>query len=201
MRLSRCVREQEVLCAAAYRLSSKDVCEVSFRTALAIFFASRPKSSGISSRAFCVLGDLYAFVFRKGRRQESTAWCARMLVRTSHYPDRRLDGRALLFAALGNETRLKLIESLCGGGLKSINQLTLGLPISRQNVGKHLRILASAGWVRDVKVGRERLWKFDPSGLAEAHRSLELIGGRWECTLGKLKVMVPGHSEARERVR
>jgi DNA-binding transcriptional ArsR family regulator len=97
--------------------------------------------------------------------------------------------------------RLKLIESLCVVGIQSINQLTLGLPISRQNVAKHLRILASAGWVRDVKVGRERLWKFDPDRLAEAHRSLELIGGHWECTLGRLKVMVEGRSETREELR
>jgi DNA-binding transcriptional ArsR family regulator len=121
-----------------------------------------------------------------------------MLARTSHYPDRRLDGCALLFAALGNEMRLKLIESLCVDGIKSVNQLALGLPISRQNVAKHLSILASAGWVRGVKVGRERLWKFDPSALAEAHRSLELFGGHWERTLGKPEVMVECHAEASE---
>jgi DNA-binding transcriptional ArsR family regulator len=121
-----------------------------------------------------------------------------MLARKSHYPDRRLHGCALLFAALGNEMRLKLIEALCVGGIKSINQLALGLPMSRQNVTKHLRILASAGWVHDVKVGRERLWKFDPLGLAEAQRSLELIGGDWECRFGRLRLMAPGHSESRE---
>jgi DNA-binding transcriptional ArsR family regulator len=103
-----------------------------------------------------------------------------MLVRTSHYPKRQLDGSALLFAALGNEMRPRLIESLCIGGIKSVRQLTLGLPISRQNVAKHLSILASAGWVRDVEVGRERLWKFDPIQLDGAHRSLELIGRRWD---------------------
>jgi DNA-binding transcriptional ArsR family regulator len=123
-----------------------------------------------------------------------------MLVRTSHYPDRRLDRCALLFAALGNEMRLKLIESLCVGGIKSINQLKLGLPISRQNVAKHLRILASAGWVRDVKVGRERLWKFEPIQLDEAHRSLELIGRRWDHVLGELKARVESQTEARDKI-
>src|SRR6204780_3287155 len=123
-----------------------------------------------------------------------------MLARTSHYPDRRLDDCALLFAALGNEMRLKLIESLCVGGIKSINKLKSGLHISRQNVSKHLRILASAGWVRGVKVGRERLWKFEPTQLEEAHRSLELIGRRWDRVLGELKVRVESEPEALDKI-
>src|ERR1700733_7304490 len=74
LRLYAVCIKHEVLSAAAYRLSSEDVCEVSFRTVLAIFFALLGRSSsGISSRAFCVLGDLNAFVFPKGRRQKGSA--------------------------------------------------------------------------------------------------------------------------------
>jgi DNA-binding transcriptional ArsR family regulator len=59
--------------------------------------------------------------------------------------------------------------------------------MTRQAVTKHLRILAAAGWVRDVKVGRERLWKFEAIQLAQAHRSLERIGRQWDHALDKLK--------------
>ena len=45
----------------------------------------------------------------------------------------------------------------------SITQLTSGTEITRQAVTKHLRVLAAAGLVRDVKVGRERLWEFEPA--------------------------------------
>jgi hypothetical protein len=44
--------------------------------------------------------------------------------------------------------------------------------------------------VRDVKVGRERLWEFEPTHLDEARRSLELIAQQWDHALAKLKLAV-----------
>ena len=72
----------------------------------------------------------------------------------------------------------------------SIAQLTSGTDITRQAVTKHLLVLADAGLVRDVKVGRERLWEFEPSQLEEARRSLEVIAQQWDHALVKLKVAV-----------
>lgn len=97
---------------------------------------------------------------------------------------------ARVFAALGDPTRLKLIALLCAGGAFSIAQLTAGTEISRQGVTKHLRVLADAGVVRDVKVGRERRWQLEPARIEEARRSLEIIGRQWETALGNLKRFV-----------
>jgi DNA-binding transcriptional ArsR family regulator len=72
----------------------------------------------------------------------------------------------------------------------SITQLTLGTDISRQAITKHLNVLAAAGLVRDAKVGRERLWEFEPSQLDEAQRSLEMIARQWDHALSKLKLAV-----------
>jgi DNA-binding transcriptional ArsR family regulator len=94
---------------------------------------------------------------------------------------------ARVFAALGDPTRLKLIALLCAGGAFSIAQLTAVTEISRQGVTKHLHVLAEAGVVRDVKVGRERLWQLEPARIEEAKRTLEIIGRQWETALGKLK--------------
>jgi DNA-binding transcriptional ArsR family regulator len=94
---------------------------------------------------------------------------------------------ASVFAALGDPTRLKLVAVLCAGGALSIAQLTANTDISRQGVTKHLQVLARAGVVRDVRIGRERLWQLDPARIAEAKRSLEMIGNQWEVALGKLK--------------
>ncbi|MBV8657521.1 MAG: helix-turn-helix transcriptional regulator [Burkholderiales bacterium] len=94
---------------------------------------------------------------------------------------------ANVFAALGDPTRLKLIAVLCAGGAFSIAQLTAGTDISRQGVTKHLQVLAEAGVVRDVKLGRERLWQLEPRQIAEARRTLELIGREWDLALSKLK--------------
>jgi DNA-binding transcriptional ArsR family regulator len=112
--------------------------------------------------------------------------------RTSTVPRRKkpLDACAPIFAALGDEVRLRLITVLCVGGAMSITQLTAGTDITRQAVTKHLGVLAAAGLVRDVKVGRERLWEFEPAQLEEARRSLEAIAQQWDVALAKLKLAV-----------
>ena len=94
---------------------------------------------------------------------------------------------AAVFAALGDPTRLKLVAALCAGGAFSIAQLPADSALTRQGVTKHLEVLANAGLVRDVKVGRERLWQLDPQRIAEARRTLDVIGRQWEVALGKLK--------------
>ena len=83
--------------------------------------------------------------------------------------------------------RLRLIAMLCVGGAMSITQLTSGTAITRQAITKHLDVLSAAGLVRDVKVGRERLWEFEPAQLDEARRSLEAIARQWDQALAKLK--------------
>ena len=69
----------------------------------------------------------------------------------------------------------------------SIVQLTSGTEITRQAVTKHLRVLADVGLVRDVKVGRERLWEFESTQLDEARRSLELIAEQWDRALSQIE--------------
>lgn len=44
-----------------------------------------------------------------------------------------------MFAALGDETRLRLVSRLSHDGPMSITQLTTGFPITRQAITKHLR--------------------------------------------------------------
>lgn len=100
------------------------------------------------------------------------------------------DTLAHVFAALGDPTRLKLVAVLCAGGAFSISHLTQTTAISRQGVTKHLNVLAEAGVVSDIKVGRERLWQLEPASIDEAQRTLESIGREWELALGRLKRFV-----------
>jgi len=97
---------------------------------------------------------------------------------------------AHVFAALGDPTRLKLVAVLCAGGAFSIAHLTQTTEISRQGVTKHLNVLAEAGVVRDVKLGRERLWQLEPARIDEAKRTLESIGREWDLALARLKSFV-----------
>jgi len=99
---------------------------------------------------------------------------------------------ASVFFALGDVTRLRLVAVLCAGGAFSITQLTANTDISRQAVTKHLQVLADAGLVQDLRIGRERLWQFDPTQVEAARQSLEVIGRQWEEALGKLKAFAEG---------
>jgi DNA-binding transcriptional ArsR family regulator len=106
-----------------------------------------------------------------------------------------LQGAALrsavaVFGALGDATRLRLVVTLCAGGALSIAQLTSGSDMTRQAVSKHLRVLAQARLVRDVKAGREHLWEFEPAQLAEALASLQSIAEQWDRALQRLKATV-----------
>ena len=107
--------------------------------------------------------------------------------RRSASANKSLRSCAPIFAALGDEMRLRLIAALCVGGAMSITQLTSGTDITRQAITKHLDVLEAAGLVRDVKVGRERLWAFEPAQLDVARRSLEMIAQQWDHALAKLK--------------
>jgi len=97
---------------------------------------------------------------------------------------------APIFAALGDETRMRIVAVLCAGGALSITQLTDGTDITRQAVTKHLQVLADAGLVRDVKIGRERRWEFEPTQLETARRALDEIAQQWDHALARLKALV-----------
>src|ERR1700722_15817229 len=57
---------------------------------------------------------------------------------------RSLEEAAPLFAALGDETRLRLVARLCDGGPMSITRLAEGSDVTRQGVTKHLRVMERA---------------------------------------------------------
>lgn len=97
---------------------------------------------------------------------------------------------APVFAALGDATRLALLDRLSVAGPQSITRLTAGSPLTRQAVTKHLHVLAGAGLVRDVRRGREHLWQLDPEGLDDARRSLDQISRQWDHALARLKAFV-----------
>jgi DNA-binding transcriptional ArsR family regulator len=97
---------------------------------------------------------------------------------------------APLFAALGDETRLVLLDRLGNSGPQSITRLTAGSAVTRQAITKHLQILARAGLVHDTRRGRERIWTLDANRIEEARRSLEQIAQHWEEALERLRSFV-----------
>lgn len=97
---------------------------------------------------------------------------------------------APVFAALGDETRLRIVARLCRGGPASITRLTEISQVSRQAVSKHLRALEHAGLVRSGRAGRECIWELQTRRLSQVRRHLEQISLQWDSTLERLKAFV-----------
>lgn len=102
----------------------------------------------------------------------------------------RVRDAAPLFAALGDATRLRLIDRLSAGGPGSIAHLSANSTVSRQAITKHLRVLYKARLVRSTRRGRERIWDLEPQRLADAHEYLNLISRQWDHALGRLRSFV-----------
>jgi DNA-binding transcriptional ArsR family regulator len=102
--------------------------------------------------------------------------------------ERGLASAALLFAALGDPTRLMLLERLATGGPASISVLADTFrSMTRQGVTKHLHVLEAAGVIEGSRQGREQVWAVNPGRLAEGRRHLEIIASGWGEALARFK--------------
>jgi len=92
-----------------------------------------------------------------------------------------------VFEAVADPTRRLLIERLRMDGPASITQLTVGLPITRQAVTKHLHALGAAGLVRTRMAGRERLHELDAAPLQAVDDWLRPYAEAWDERLAALR--------------
>jgi DNA-binding transcriptional ArsR family regulator len=110
-----------------------------------------------------------------------------LATRSSRAEAAALDHTAPVFAALGDQTRLRLVARLGREGPLSISRLSDGSGVTRQAVTKHLGVLAGAGLARGSRQGREQVWTLEAAPLDQARRSLDRISQRWDEALGRLK--------------
>ncbi|GGG97674.1 ArsR/SmtB family transcription factor [Silvibacterium dinghuense] len=103
---------------------------------------------------------------------------------------RRLIAPATLFAALGDETRLALLDRLVCGEPRSITDLADGLPQTRQAISKHLRVLQRAKMVRCTRRGRESLFSLEPAPLMTLQAYLQRVSTQWDAALVRLQELV-----------
>jgi DNA-binding transcriptional ArsR family regulator len=102
----------------------------------------------------------------------------------------RLLAAAPVFAALGDETRLRIVDRLSHQGPMPVVELTEGTNMSRQAVSKHLGALQDAGLLRSARVGRQRIWELEPKGLDQVQRQLEKISRQWDEAIERLRAFV-----------
>jgi len=75
----------------------------------------------------------------------------------------------LVFDALADSTRRRLLDRLFSGNGRTLGELCLPMKMSRQAVSKHLAILEKANLVTIQWRGREKLHYLNPVPIQEIH--------------------------------
>jgi ArsR family transcriptional regulator, cadmium/lead-responsive transcriptional repressor len=92
-----------------------------------------------------------------------------------------------LWAAVGDPTRRRLLDALLTLGEATATTLARDLPVTRQAVMKHLRVLGRAGLVGDRRNGREVLYAVRPDRLDRVARAMAGVAETWDKRLGSIK--------------
>jgi DNA-binding transcriptional ArsR family regulator len=93
-----------------------------------------------------------------------------------------------VFAALADETRWRVLSEL-GRGEASASAHAGRRPVTRQAIAKHHPVLAEAGLVEPVRVGREIRYRPLGSRLDETARALDAVGAAWDRRLADIKAV------------
>jgi DNA-binding transcriptional ArsR family regulator len=99
---------------------------------------------------------------------------------------------AVVFFALGDPTRLALLQKLGEGPARSATALSSSSSVSRQAVTKHLRVLEEAGLVSHVKQGREVLYVLEAARVDDARAFLDGVSAGWDRAIDRLRRLVEG---------
>jgi len=76
----------------------------------------------------------------------------------------------LVFKALADETRRRMLDRLLESPGQTLGDLTDGLGMRRQSASKHLKLLEEAGLVSSEWRGREKLHFLNPVPIREISR-------------------------------
>lgn len=97
-----------------------------------------------------------------------------------------------VWAALGDPTRLEVLNALLRAGSATASRLADDVPVTRQAVTKHLVVLEAAGLVARARVGREVVFTVQDAALERARRRLADIAAEWDRRLADLKDIAEG---------
>lgn len=89
------------------------------------------------------------------------------------------------FAALADPTRRSILGRL-ESGERSVSDLAAPLPMSLMAVQKHVQALEAAGLVETRKVGRSRMVRLRPEGLAPVTAWVRRAEAHWSAAFDRL---------------
>jgi DNA-binding transcriptional ArsR family regulator len=93
------------------------------------------------------------------------------------------------FAALGEPTRLRIVE-LLRSGPRPVNDIGERLELTQPQVSKHLRTLKEAGLVDVQPIAQQRFYELRPQPLRELHDWLERYRQLWDARFDELDELV-----------
>lgn len=92
---------------------------------------------------------------------------------------------AVMFSALGEPSRLRIVE-LLGGGPRSVGDIADALAIRQPQASKHLRVLADAGIVVGERISKRRIYRLDAAPFTEIARWVDSFEHLWMARLDSL---------------
>lgn len=94
-----------------------------------------------------------------------------------------------LWAAIGDPTRLRVLDLLVTQGPGTASGLSRELPVTRQAVSKHLAVLERSGLVHAEPTGREVRFAVDPNQFARACAQVAQVSHDWDGRLRRIKAI------------
>lgn len=94
-----------------------------------------------------------------------------------------------VLAALADGTRRSIVRQLADGDMPTATELARDLPMTRQAITKHLRVLQDAHLVDIQRRGREARYRLRPEPLGLAEAWLSEVGTTWDRRLDRLKTL------------
>ena len=102
-----------------------------------------------------------------------------------------------VFGAIADPTRRAILDALRRRE-HSAGDIAALFPVSRPAVSRHLRVLRSAGLVKERRVRQSRLYSLNPAPLRQVERWLEHYRVFWATRLQDLKSYVETGATTRE---
>jgi ArsR family transcriptional regulator, cadmium/lead-responsive transcriptional repressor len=93
----------------------------------------------------------------------------------------------MLWAAVADPTRRRVLDVLLTRGDATATALAGELPVTRQAVAKHLAVLDRAGLVEGRRRGREVRYAVRPERLDDAARRMARVAADWDERLLAIK--------------
>src|SRR3990170_7691869 len=99
-----------------------------------------------------------------------------------------------VLAALADGTRRDIVRRAIGGG-EGVAERASHYPMSFAAVQKHVAILERAGLVTKRRIGRRKVVRTNPAGLAIARRLLDEYEALWRGRIDRMTDLIPDIKE------